>query len=310
MTDVDWDLDGEDLEETEESLGEPEGGPDDGPSGDATTDGVSSGDVSSADATPAESTDETTAESTDEAATESIDDATTESIDDATTAESDDAASEPGDSSAVADESADDAGGWTRLRRIRVALGVGTFVAGLVLVVGAGWLPLSGLAGVVDGPGGRAAVVVLGLFAGLQGLWAAFRARSASPDLAEPPDPEPVGVERPPVTGGEFDAAVERLADPSTGDDEARERVRRDLRRTAVTLLVERTGCTREEAATRITRGEWTDDVRAAAFLGGPDAATVPMGVRVREWLAPETPAGQRARRAAEEVVALAEDEP
>lgn len=289
MTDADWDLDDEDLEETEESLGEPEGGPDDGPSDEAPDDA-------------------TTDESTDEAATESTDDAVAESTANAT---AEDAASESTDSSAVADAPVtDDAGGWTRLRRVRVALGVGTFVAGLLLVVGAGWLPLSGLAGLLDGPGGRAAVVVLGLFAGLQGLWAAFRARSASPDLAEPPDPEPVGVERPPVTGGEFDAAVERLADPSTGDDEARERVRMDLRRTAVTLLVERTGCTREEAATRITRGEWTDDVRAAAFLGGPDAATVPMGVRVREWLAPETPAGQRARRAAEEVVALAEDEP
>lgn len=308
MTDVDWDLDDEDLEETEESPGESESGPDadDGPSGDATTGDASSDDAAAKSTDEAATTDgvssgDTTAESTDEPATKD------ESADDAT---ADDAASEPADSSAVADEPADDAGGWTRLRRIRVALGVGTFAAGLVLVVGAGWLPLSGLAGLVDGPGGRAAVVVLGLFAGLQGLWAAFRARSASPDLAEPPDPEPVGVERPPVTGGEFDAAVERLADPSTGDDEAREHVRRDLRRTAVTLLVERTGCTREEAATRITRGEWTDDVRAAAFLGGPDAATVPMGVRVREWLAPETPAGQRARRAAEEVVALAEDEP
>lgn len=308
MTDVDWDLDDEALEETEESPGEPEGGPDadDGPSGDATTGDASSDDAAAKSTDEAATTDgvssgDTTAESTDEPATKD------ESADDAT---ADDAASEPADSSAVANEPADDAGGWTRLRRIRVALGVGTFAAGLLLVVGAGWLPLSGLAGLVDGPGGRAAVVVLGLFAGLQGLWAAFRARSASPDLAEPPDPEPVGVERPPVTGGEFDAAVERLADPSTGDDEARERVRMDLRRTAVTLLVERTGCTREEAATRITRGEWTDDVRAAAFLGGPDAATVPMGVRVREWLAPETPAGQRARRAAEEVVALAEDEP
>lgn len=202
------------------------------------------------------------------------------------------------------------AAGWTRLRRLRVAFGVGAFVAGVLLVAGAGWLPLSGLAGALGGPAGRALVVMLGLVAALQALWAAVRARTGTPDLADPPDPEPVGPGRPPVAGEEVDAALERLADPGSPDADARERLREDLRRTAVTLLAERADCTRAEAATRVTRGEWTDDPLAAAFLGGPDAATVPLALRVREWLAPETPAGRRARRTADEVVALAEDEP
>lgn len=218
------------------------------------------------------------------------------------TAATDDPSRGPADRTAADDGT----GGWTRLRRLRVAVGFGAFAAGLVLVAGAGWLPLSGLAGTVS----RSVVVLLGVVAVLQALWAAFRARSVSPDVADPPDPEPVGLDRPPVAGGEFDAAVERLADPASPDADARERVRKDLRRTAVTLLAEREGVSREEAARLVTKGDWTDDPRAAAFLGGPDAATVPVAVRVREWLAPETPAGQRARRAADEVVALAEEGP
>ncbi len=89
--------------------------------------------------------------------------------------------------------------------------------------------------------------------------------------------------------GGSVDRA---LADADEADpDQAswrRHRRRRDayqsLRNAAATVLVTRDGCDRSEALRRLDDGTWTDDPRAAWFLGSSDVSEPPLSIRIRDW--------------------------
>jgi hypothetical protein len=112
----------------------------------------------------------------------------------------------------------------------------------------------------------------------------------------------------PPVTARDDDAAVARVggdidgafdaldADGSTAWStmNARRVLRTELRRSAVTALEAR-GHTREEAERLVDAGAWTDDRRAAAFLG---KTHLPLRIRIRDWAS-----GDGARRQAEAAV-------
>lgn len=60
-------------------------------------------------------------------------------------------------------------------------------------------------------------------------------------------------------------------------------RIKRILRRTLDTVLVERGGLSSSEAVERRRAGSWTDDPRAATFLGDSDVR--PASLRLRDWL-------------------------
>ncbi|MGA9400508.1 DUF7269 family protein [Haladaptatus sp.] len=86
---------------------------------------------------------------------------------------------------------------------------------------------------------------------------------------------------------------------------EARERrsrratARRHVRRAAIeTLRAE--GDTKQEAAERLEAGSWTDDPRAAAFLGASNAS-IPLRTRINDWARGET-FDRRAERAVSEL--------
>lgn len=59
-------------------------------------------------------------------------------------------------------------------------------------------------------------------------------------------------------------------------------RTKRILRRTLDTVLVERGGLSSSEAVERRRAGSWTDDPRAATFLGDSDVR--PVSLRLRDW--------------------------
>lgn len=105
--------------------------------------------------------------------------------------------------------------------------------------------------------------------------------------------------------GADIDGAFDALdADDSTAWStmNARRVLRSELRRAAVTALAAR-GHSREEAERLVETGAWTDDRRAAAFLGD---VTLPLRTRVRDWASGE---GQRRRAeaAVEELAAMTE---
>lgn len=89
--------------------------------------------------------------------------------------------------------------------------------------------------------------------------------------------------------GGSVDRA---LADADDADLNQttwqRHRHRRDafqsLRDAAATVLVTRDGCERSEALRRLDEGTWTDDPRAAWFLGSSEVLEPPLSIRIRDW--------------------------
>jgi hypothetical protein len=109
------------------------------------------------------------------------------------------------------------------------------------------------------------------------------------------------------VAGESVDEALSRLAAPkrreswSINDD--RWEVRSRVRGVAETVLVEHDGLDPETASVRLDEGTWTDDPRAAAFLGD---ATPPPAVRVVDWLSGR-PFERRARAAVAELAARAD---
>ncbi len=114
------------------------------------------------------------------------------------------------------------------------------------------------------------------------------------------------------VVGADLEDAIESL---SRGADDAdspypwhgpRSHLRSELRDLAVAILVDR-GHDREAAERLVAAGRWTDDPRAAAFLGS-DAPTVPLRLRVRDW-AEGAGERRRAEHAVQAVAALAGEE-
>lgn len=95
------------------------------------------------------------------------------------------------------------------------------------------------------------------------------------------------------VLAGEFDAAFER------GDREAF--LREELHDAAVAAQMRATGVDRETAADAIAAGEWTDDRRAADFLGDGVAQPPPL-VRATDWIANEPRPRRYARHTVEAI--------
>jgi hypothetical protein len=114
---------------------------------------------------------------------------------------------------------------------------------------------------------------------------AAAASENAGPttDDAAPREPGPESV-----PGAAFDeqlAAAGRIGDAAVGAEES---VRADLRRLATDVYQQRARCDWETAARAVDEGRWTDDTGAAAFVGGPDAPTVPLDLWLRAVLSDE----------------------
>ncbi len=127
-----------------------------------------------------------------------------------------------------------------------------------------------------------------------------------APNLTLPKEPERAHYDEYRTTGHEIDAVLDADPDETREFASRRRKAEGRIRRTAVTVLAEVERIDDEEAAERIAAGTWTDDPRAAAFLGGRRLA--PLRVRIRDWAS-----GERFERwathAVEEIAAIDRDE-
>lgn len=187
----------------------------------------------------------------------------------------------------------------TDLRAVLASLGMALAAIGLGFVAfprAAGALPLP-----------RLAIVLLGLFAVVEGVRSLQTRRRTAVDGAELPDTER-RLETP-LPGDEFDERVETLSRHGSRSwaGGEHERLRRRLRDSAIEAAAHRWRLETDDARERVEAGEWTDDPAAGWFLGGPDAPKPPWSVRARAVLVGGSAFGFYANRAADAVVALRE---
>lgn len=106
------------------------------------------------------------------------------------------------------------------------------------------------------------------------------------------------------VVGGDIEAALTRLARVSRAEweeNDDRLLVRDRAEATAVTVLAATEGYSETEAEERVRDGSWTDDPRAAAFLGGATVPKPPLWMRIVDWLHGD-PYRRQARAAVAEI--------
>lgn len=184
-------------------------------------------------------------------------------------------------------------------RRIAFWFGVIALVDALLLASPLG-VPGEALVGEVP----RAVVALLALVAAGYGVEVLGNATGDVPVRERPATDadEAMDVAR---VGSDIDGAFDALGsdNPSTWSElNAARMLRSELRRSAVTVLESR-GHSREEAERLVDSGTWTDDSRAAAFLGDEH---LPLWMRVRDWASGEA-RRRRAEAAVDELLRLTE---
>jgi hypothetical protein len=188
--------------------------------------------------------------------------------------------------------------GYALLRRPRTLAVVGG--TSLALALGVAFLPglfpesvFRPLSAVVASP---VAIVLFGALAGLLGAQALREsasigdgeqgARSGRDRWQPRKAPEQAYYDEYRTAGQAVDAAFD--ADPDEpGDLDALRRTSRGrIREVAIAVIAADENVDRETAARRIAAGSWTDDPRAAAFVGGRRHA--PLRTRIRDWASGE----------------------
>lgn len=140
----------------------------------------------------------------------------------------------------------------------------------------------------------RSVALLLGGFVGLFGLYVVYHRDPAddADDGSETVDLAALRPERPrgpsnDAVGTRLDAHLDRIGgqvDQGYDDRYTAYRVEKNLESLAVAVVAEAADCSRERAREHVAAGTWTDDVRAAAFVGGPDAPDRPPSMRIRDW--------------------------
>ncbi|WP_135854312.1 DUF7269 family protein [Halorussus salinus] len=191
--------------------------------------------------------------------------------------------------------------------------------ASLLLAVGVAFVPwlfpaaiFRPLSALVASP---TSILVVAGAVGLLGVQAFRKSATSSADgegeertthLTFPKEPERAHYDEYRTTGHEIDSVFDADPDETREFASRRRKAEGRIRRTAVRVLAEVERIGDEEAAERIAAGTWTDDPRAAAFLGGRRLA--PLRVRIRDWAS-----GERFERwathAVEEIAAIDRDE-
>lgn len=191
-------------------------------------------------------------------------------------------------------------------RRIAFWFGVLALVDAVLLVAPLG-VPGEAMVDLVP----RAIVPLLALVAAGYGVKVLSTATGDVPVREQPATEadESMDVAR---VGSDIDAAFDRLGPDDTSSSSGGESrwltlksarmLRSELRRSAITALETR-GHSREEAERLVDSGAWTDDHRAAAFLGDEH---VPLWMRVRDWASGEGKR-RRAEAAVDELLRLTE---
>lgn len=178
-------------------------------------------------------------------------------------------------------------------RGIVAAIGYLAFAAALVVAfVPLPANPLTSALHVIFGS--PVIVIVAGLIGGAYGLFQLYHLGNAvterPPVVSRAPERAHYRVER--IAGEDLDGSVENVGG-ELPDASARNwwthREKADVSKTlttvAVDVLASEFDVGREAAARMIETGSWTDDPRAAAFLGGDDAAHLSLRMQFVDWL-------------------------
>ncbi len=188
--------------------------------------------------------------------------------------------------------SADDEGG--RYRRLALAGGLLALALGALAVAAPGLVPVS-----TD----RAVLSLIALIAVLGALRAVQSRRKTNLRAAETPDPELSARVGPP--GEPVETAAAEFLDGAR-ERYARSNLRDGLREAAVATLVQYDGRSEAEARELLADGSWTDDERAAAFLGDAETAWPPLGDRLRSVIGGEAAFDRSVRHAVDAVATVA----
>ncbi|QPV62238.1 hypothetical protein I7X12_16055 [Halosimplex litoreum] len=170
--------------------------------------------------------------------------------------------------------------GGRRVRLAAAAVGGIALATALALVAGVGGQRFADAVDAVVWPA-RPLVYFVAHFALVLGAWSLWRGRSTgeATDVSLP-DPDDAGGTRDRLVGDSMDEVLDALGDPEAPVKEWRRAdVRARIRSLAVDVLRE-AGTDDPEAA--LATGEWTDDPRAAAYLG--DDVPLPVRMRVADW--------------------------
>lgn len=196
-----------------------------------------------------------------------------------------------------------DAADRERLRTAGFVLGGLSLAAAVVVALGIGGeRPVRLLAGIL--PVARWAVLLLGLGAAAVGLLAVLTEPLADDDGVTLPPDRRTETRDDAVVGRETDDTLRAIVDSTDGGGAwKRVRLRGDLRSLAIELLRTEHGMDVDEAAAAIDTGEWTDDPRAAAYLGD---VPLPVRLRVSDW-ASGNPYERRVTATAAEIARLAD---
>lgn len=184
------------------------------------------------------------------------------------------------------------------MRRLLTAVGLLAAALGIAFAVAPGLAAGVGASQVL--------VTLVGAFALVQGVRALQARRRGELQQLDPPTPEESTAI--PVPGDDLDERIARLRSVRRSASERAE-VRNRLTETAVAALMRRENCSRETAVERVTAGTWTDDSRAAAFLGDETVPAPPWRVTALDVLVPGSRFQRRARHTIDAIVALAEVE-
>lgn len=180
-------------------------------------------------------------------------------------------------------------------------------VRGVALAAGVAAVLVAAVPGLPPAPvrdafAGLSAGALIGLLVlvGLLLAWLSGRRARQVPE-PEPLVPDRSAADRAPAVGERFDDRLARVTDPDlprerrlAGQDGVRDRVRA----AAVTACRTAADCDRETAERAVDTGAWTDDPRASALVGGPEAAAPPLHVRAWDLVRAESAFRRRVRHA------------
>lgn len=187
----------------------------------------------------------------------------------------------------------DDPGRWWR---VFAAVGLASLVAAVAVAT------VPGLAESLVSVGTtatlRAAIPAAAIVVALVGLSGVVsRDHAEERDRGDPvelPTANPESMQGPTqsVVGTDIDEALDRIdgrVDPYNGIEASYAAdVRRQLRETVERTLVRRTDTNPIDARAATEQGTWTEDPRAASFVGGDEVPDPPLGLQLRDWASGE----------------------
>ncbi|ELZ25799.1 hypothetical protein C475_10079 [Halosimplex carlsbadense 2-9-1] len=170
--------------------------------------------------------------------------------------------------------------GGRGVRLAAAAVGAVAFATALALVTGVGGERFADAVDAVVWPA-RPLVYFVAHFALVLGAWSLWRGRSTDEDAdVSLPDPADADGSGDRLVGDAVDEVLDALGDPETTDSGWRRvDAYSQIRSLAIDVLRE---AGTDDPAAALATGEWTDDPRAAAYLG--DDVPLPVRIRVADW--------------------------